>query len=98
MRSSWKGQHYTRAVVSLARTDSYEDKKRFRYQNYARSSVIPSFLLGNRVLTYVGSRFLSVVIRPEMVGHRFGQFYFTKKTGTVIHSPKKKGKGAKKKK
>lgn len=97
MRSSWKGDYYPRSLVALSKTDKFDDKKRFRYRLFSRSSFIPSFLLGNRVLVHVGNRFSSVVIRPEMVNLRFGQFYLTKRLGTSIHSSKKKGGKSKRK-
>jgi len=62
---------------------------------YSRSSIITPFFLGKRIAIYNGNKFVSIIVRPLMVGSKFGEFAITKKLGSRIH---KEGRLSKKKK
>jgi ribosomal protein S19 len=57
---------------------------------WQRSSAISETLLGRRVNVYNGRKFVSLLIRKEMVGFRFGEFIVTKALGSTIHVVKRK--------
>lgn len=65
---------------------------------WLKNSFIPKELIGTRVLIYNGKIFISIRIRDNMIGHKFGEFIWTKKLGSSIHIRKKKNKGKGKKK
>ena len=44
-----------------------------------------------------GNSDVSIRVLDSMVGHNFGEFYFTKRLGSTIHKKKRKKKLAKKK-
>lgn len=61
-----------------------------RYYIWRRDSIITDFFLGHRVLVYNGRKFQSFVVRPSMIGYKFGEFSFTRRVGEGIH-PEPKG-------
>jgi ribosomal protein S19 len=67
-------------------------RKSFDSNTYLRSSFIPSSLVGSRVSVHVGNQFKSILIKPLMIGYRFGDFAFTKLRGFDIHRRKRKKK------
>ena len=70
-RSSWKGPFINASII---KKKSIKSKK-----IWSRSSVIPSFLIGETVLIHNGKEFKRVVINREKVGFKFGEFSFTRK-------------------
>jgi ribosomal protein S19 len=67
-------------------------RKSFSGTSYIRASYIPSHLLGSRVSVHVGNQFKSILIKPLILGYRFGDFAFTKIRGFEIHKRKRKKK------
>lgn len=59
---------------------------------YLRGARIPQKSLGKRVAVYNGKSFKSFIVKPFMIGRKFGEFVLTKKLGRVIHKKKKKKK------
>lgn len=65
-----------------------EEEKKFleKIQNknnvktHCRDVVIFPFMVGKTVLVHKGNSFDPVVIQPEMVGHRLGEFALTRKS------------------
>jgi ribosomal protein S19 len=57
---------------------------------YLRSARISKEFLDKRVAVYNGNKFLSFVVKPWMINHKFGEFVLTKKLGTIIHKRKDK--------
>lgn len=53
-------------------------------RTHIREIVIIPEMAGKRILMYNGKEWLTVDIRPEMVGHRLGEFALTRKR--VMHS------------
>jgi len=75
MRSKWKGYY----------------KYIYLYSNnkiYKKSSVITLEFLNKRVLVYNGNKFISLLVKESMLGHRFGEFVLTKSLGSKIHVKK----------
>lgn len=61
-------------------------------KKWNRSEVITSADLNNILLIYNGKDFKEVFITEKMVGHRLGEFAFTRKMLSNIHTQKKKKK------
>lgn len=59
---------------------------------YLRGARIPLSCLSKRVSCYNGQKFLSFIVRPFMIGRKFGEFCLTKRLGAKIHEKKKKKK------
>ena len=64
--------------------------------NQKRSSLVTLRFLDNKIKIYNGIWFLSVQVKPNMIGHKFGEFSITKKLGKDIHKKNKKKKSKKK--
>lgn len=60
--------------------------------SYLRSSFVPSYLVGSRISIHIGNQFKSILIKPLILGYRFGDFAFTKLRGFDIHKRKRKKK------
>lgn len=67
-------------------------RKSFGGNSYLRSSFIPSYLVGTRISIHIGNQFKSILIKPLILGYRFGDFAFTKLRGFDIHKRKRKKK------
>jgi len=80
MRSVWKNV-FSKYTPRSAQVD--------RPLIYSRSSTIEPFWVGKRVFIHNGLRFVSLLIKPFYVGHKFGEFVTTKKTGPIIHMSKR---------
>lgn len=76
MRSSFK----VRSVAEVVNSNTF----------WQRFSVISETLLGKRVRVYNGRKFVSLLIRKDMVGFRFGEFVVTKALGNGIHVVKRR--------
>jgi small subunit ribosomal protein S19 len=48
-------------------------------KTYKRSSTIVEDLVGHTISVHNGKDFISVYIRPEMIGHKLGEFAPTRK-------------------
>ena len=86
-RSIWKGPFIAPCFFRQkykSRTDIGSQVLEVR----ARSSTIMPQFVGRKFQVHNGQKFLTVQILEEMVGHKFGEFAFTKKK--PVH--KKKGK------
>jgi small subunit ribosomal protein S19 len=57
-------------------------------KTWSRASTITKELIGYTVEIHTGNKFLSVLIKNEMVGHKLGEFASTRKK--AIHKIKKK--------
>jgi len=73
-RSVWKGP-FVDAVLIKSFLSSNKKIKRV----WSRSSTIPAFLIGEKVMIYNGKEFKPVFISREKVGYKFGEFAFTRK-------------------
>jgi len=75
-------------------------KKSIKHFVWARNSLIPRSFLNKRIAVHSGNKFSSFIVRPFMLGRKFGEFALTKRIGSVIHIKKivKKKRGVSKKK
>ncbi len=80
MRSLWKGK-----FVSNTLNQSYKISSLDKSSIYERDSTILKEFVGLELNIHNGLTFYPLSIKEDMVGHKFGEFVFTKKTGTSIH-------------
>lgn len=79
MRAIWKGKYF----------NLFNKFEKEYIRIFDRSAVITKEFLGKRVYVYNGVRYTSFLVRPLMVGLRFGNFSLTKKLGAKIHQTAK---------
>lgn len=72
-------------------------KNKKKYTFYKRNSIISSFLINKIIFVYNGKAFTKLLVKEQMIGHKLGDFIFTKKRGKNIHKILKKKKDRKKK-
>lgn len=63
----------------------------------SRSTVILPSFIGTTIYVHNGRVHKKVVIREDMIGHKLGEFSFTRKMLSNIHVKKRKKLGSKKK-
>lgn len=87
VRSKWKVPYFHRSLLLVG-------DRSLKYKIAARSSTILPFFVGYKFLIYNGQAFKEIVIQPEMVGHKFGEFAFTRAigSGAKLHERRKKKK------
>ena len=71
-------EKYDRATLKRLRR-----KKMARIRS--RRSEVPAELVNKHVFVYNGYRYVMLLVKPEMVGHKFGEFVPTKCLGGGIH-------------
>jgi len=56
-----------------------------------RNSIIPSIFIKKKIkfCIFNGTWYLSMIMMPNMLGHKFGEFIFTKKSDTQTHLKRK---------
>lgn len=59
-------------------------RKKIRTKN--RNSVINENMVGTIMSIYNGKRYYPIAIVKKMIGHKLGEFVFTKMLGKSIHS------------
>jgi small subunit ribosomal protein S19 len=89
-RSKWKGLFVDKKIFN--KQLAFKNKK-----IWSRNSVIPAFLVGNRVLIHNGLQLKKVQITREKVGYKFGEFALTR-TSPNKYKPRSKKLLIKKKK
>lgn len=78
-RSVWKVPFVSRLFFS----NFLAKKKNFNV--WQRSSKIPSSFVNKRIRIHNGIWLLSLNVKPNMVGYKFGEFSFSKRMGKIIH-------------
>lgn len=66
--------------------------KRNGLKVWNRYSLIPANLVGKVARVHNGTWHLAIVVKSNLIGHKFGEFSFTKRTGVDIHRGSKKKK------
>ena len=100
-RSKWKGLFLCH---SLYKKYLYLKKKvniNTFIQVYNRSSTVLAEFIGTHCKVYNGLKFLNVLVTEDKVGHKFGEFAYTRKLRKCIHinnDKRRKNKGGQKKK
>jgi len=92
----------SKAIVVMAKRTLDVDKRILRRRKkefysrgllkrsiFSRSSYISSDLLGRRVSIYNGCRYKDIVVSKKNIGHKFGEFSFSKQLTYSIHSNNK---------
>ncbi len=92
-RSKWKGVFI---CYSLYKKYLYLKKKNINnfIQIYNRSSVVLNEFVGGHFKVYNGLKFINLFVTENKIGHKFGEFSFTRKIRKYIHvgNDKKKNK------
>jgi len=83
-RSKWKGPYVNEKLLNQTLKKS-RSKKNTILKTRSRSSEIINNFIGLTFSIYTGKTFFQIEITKHMVGHKFGEFAFTR-----IHSPPKK--------
>jgi len=76
--------------------DILANKTRSIIKTKSRSSVILQSFVGLVVEVYTGRTYNNVYIEEKMVGHKLGEFSFTRKLGKIHDKKNKKSKSTKK--
>lgn len=85
-RSSWKVPY----INYLLFNESIKNPDSSTIRTMSRSSVILPAFIGKLFEVYTGRTYTRVYVEEKMVGHKFGEFSFTRKMGK-IHVKKEKG-------
>ncbi len=92
VRSKWKAP-----FVDYQLLDSIiANKTRSVIRTKSRSSTILQSFIGLVIAVYTGRMYNNVYIDEKMVGHKLGEFSFTRKLGRIHEKKGKKGKSTKK--
>lgn len=92
-RSSWKGFFLDPCLSPF----KINEKKNY-FKVWSRRSTITLHLVNKTLYIYNGKIFEKLLITPDMIGFKFGDFIFTKKRGKFIHLKQVKKKNIKSKK
>jgi len=76
-RSSKKGPYIDEKLLKKVRAMDRIGEKRVT-QTWARSSVIPPEFVGHTIAVHNGHKFIPVYITENMVGHKLGEFAYTR--------------------
>ena len=71
------------STKKLVRSSQKGKKRKKVIKTWSRSSTIIPQFVGKSVKIYNGRTFTSLNITEEMIGHKFGEFSFNKKTTTT---------------
>lgn len=82
-RSSWKIPFISSVFFSNL------VKKTKMFNVWQRNSVIPASFVHRKFKVHNGIWLLTLNVKPGMIGHKFGEFAFSKRMGKEIHSKKK---------
>ena len=74
-RSKWKGPY----VDANSLKDLQNSKKTYIKTTITRNSTILPRFLEKTFKVYNGKKFTEVLVTEEMIGHKFGEFSFTRK-------------------
>jgi small subunit ribosomal protein S19 len=80
-RSQWKGPFFSQEIFKLLS----QGKSKFFFIKRKSMVIIPEFI-GKNIKVYNGCKFIDLWITTDMVGHKIGEFLFTR----VLHVYKKK--------
>jgi small subunit ribosomal protein S19 len=81
-RSKWKNPFVHRSVKKkvkrIKEMQSASNSKKFRIKTMSRGSQILSDFVGLSFLVHDGRDFRPMIVTEDMVGHKFGEFVFTR--------------------
>ncbi len=90
-RSIWKGKYVCPSILSAIKA------KPFIIKTYKRNSTLLKEFLGLYFKVYSGKRWFKVFVTEKNLGHKLGEFSFTRKLSRNIHIIVKRKKKNKKK-
>lgn len=76
-RSSKKGPYIDKKLFKKVLAQKKENKKE-PIKTWARASQIPPEFVGHRFLVHTGKDFKEIFVTEAMVGHRLGEFAYTR--------------------
>lgn len=86
-RSSWKGLFFSKSVyICLLKNNFFKNN---RWVIYSRNSAIPSTFINSVCGIDKGMSVRHLYIRPLYVGHKFGEFAFSRKNYHFMPKEKK---------
>ncbi len=89
IRSKWKGLFFSYIIYKKY----LFSKKKYNFiKLYSRNSTILLEFLGLHFKVYNGIRFINVFVTENKIGHKFGEFSYTRKLRKFLHSNSKKKK------
>ena len=81
-RSKWKHPFVHRSVRKkvkrIKEMQSTSNSKRFRIKTMSRSSQITKDFIGISFMVHDGRDFRPIIVTEDMVGHKFGEFVYTR--------------------
>ena len=92
VRSKWKAPFVDYQLLD----NIIDNKARSIIKTKSRSSTILQSFIGLVIAVYTGRMYNNVYIDEKMVGHKLGEFSFTRKLGRIHEKKGKKGKSIKK--
>ncbi len=91
-RSIWKAPFVDYDLLE----DIIKNKNNIVLRTKSRSSIILQSFVGLVIEVYNGRNYNKVYIEENMIGHKLGEFSFTRKLGRIHEKKNKKGKLIKK--
>jgi len=76
-RSTKKGPYIDQKLLKKIRSLDRTGEKKV-VQTWARRSVIPPEFVGHTIAVHNGHKFIPIYITENMVGHKLGEFAFTR--------------------
>lgn len=92
VRSKWKVPFIDYNLLK----NIIKNKKRFIIRTKSRTSVILQSFIGLVIQVYTGRKYINVYINEKMIGHKLGEFAFTRRIGRIHQKKEKKSKLLKK--
>lgn len=93
-RSIWKPSYVNYFLINTI----LKNKKRTIIRTKSRSSTILQSFIGLTFAVYNGRKYIKLYIDRKMVGHKLGEFSFTRKVGKIHEKKLKNSKSLVKKK
>ena len=91
-RSKWKAPFVHYELLD----NIIKNSNRSVIRTKSRSSVILASFIGLVIEVYTGRVYSKVYVDEKMIGHKLGEFSFTRKIGKIHEKKTKKGKNIKK--
>lgn len=85
-RSLYKPVHISKDILRKLKYKTDESEIPLIIKTRSRNSVINSDMIGTEFQVHTGKIFYRFTIsNPDMIGHRLGEFAFTKRMGSFLH-------------
>lgn len=84
-RSKWKGSYVNLEFITQRNLENQQ-----KASVISRSSEIVPAFLGSTFNVYNGKNYMEIIVTDEMIGHKFGEFSYTRSKFTFKKKDKKK--------